>query len=427
MTLSNDYCLAITVDYQTTAGTATSGTDYTATGETLTFSVGQTSKTVTVSTVEDAIYEYHETFSLDLSSPSNATISDSSGTGTITNDETVPQFSIADNSAEEGSGLDLVVTMDKEASMSVTIDLDTSGSTATSGVDYTATGVTLTFTAGSTGQTVTVQTTEDATYEGNENFYGVISNASTGTISDATATATITDDESQPTISISDENSNEGDQAIYTITLSTASDQTITVDYDTLADGTATSGVDYTHTGGTVTITAGNTTGTLTVNTIEDGDHEANETYSVILSNPSNATITDATGAGTITEDDGQPVITMGNQSAAEGDSIPFLPTLSHISYENITFDYITQMSGEAISGVDYIHTGGTITITSGNLTGTFNVNTIEDIIFEYHEDFVIVLSNPSNATISGTVVSGTVRNDEAVPGFSVSDESATE
>ena len=202
---------------------------------------------------------------------------------------------------------------------------------------------------------MTVQTIQDATYEGNETMGVNLSNPSSLiTITDSNGTGTILDDESQPTISISDKSSSEGDSATYTVTIDQVSDQTVTVDYDTLESGTATSGTDYTHTGGTVTITAGNTTGTLTVNTIEDGDYEANETYSVILSNPSNATITDATGAGTITEDDSAPTISIvSSGSGNEGDSISFAVSLDKISYQTVAVDYVTA-SGTAIEDTDY-------------------------------------------------------------------------
>lgn len=90
---------------------------------------------------------------------------------------------------------------------------------------------------------------------------------------------------------------------VFTVTLSPASAQTVTVDYAT-SDGTATAGSDYTATSGTVTFTPGQTSRTVTVTVLNETLVEPDETVILTLSNPSNATIGDATGTGTIRTDD---------------------------------------------------------------------------------------------------------------------------
>ena len=80
----------ITVDYATANGTASAGSDYTATSGTLTFTAGETSKTVTVAIIDDSTEESDETLTLTLSNPSGAEISDGQATGTITDSEPVP-------------------------------------------------------------------------------------------------------------------------------------------------------------------------------------------------------------------------------------------------------------------------------------------------------------------------------------------------
>ena len=82
---------AVTVNYATANGTATAGSDYTATSGVLTFAAGETSKTVAVSVLGDTVVESNETFTLNLSNPSGATLgSVSSTTATIVNDDSVP-------------------------------------------------------------------------------------------------------------------------------------------------------------------------------------------------------------------------------------------------------------------------------------------------------------------------------------------------
>src|SRR5262249_17384340 len=78
---------AISVTYVTTAGTAKAPADFTSKTGTLTIAAGKTSGTVTVPVVGDTVKEANETFTLNLSQPTNAGIADSSGTSTITNDD----------------------------------------------------------------------------------------------------------------------------------------------------------------------------------------------------------------------------------------------------------------------------------------------------------------------------------------------------
>ena len=98
----------MTVDYATSNGTATSGSDYTATSGTVTFTAGETSKTFTVTIAGDTAVESNETFTVTLSGPANATLGTSTATGTITNDDSAgPTITSATYNATTGA---LVVT-----------------------------------------------------------------------------------------------------------------------------------------------------------------------------------------------------------------------------------------------------------------------------------------------------------------------------
>jgi hypothetical protein len=78
---------AVTVKYATANGTAKAGSDYQSAGGTLTFAAGQVLKTVTVFVIGDKLKEADETFFVNLSSVSGATIADGQGKGTIRNDD----------------------------------------------------------------------------------------------------------------------------------------------------------------------------------------------------------------------------------------------------------------------------------------------------------------------------------------------------
>ncbi len=112
-----------------------------------------------------------------------------------------------------------------------------------------------------------------------------------------------------PSISINDVTVTEGDSgttdATFTVSLSEAIGRQVTVDYATAADGTATAGEDYRATSGTLTFNAGETSKTITVPVYGDTADESDETFYVDLSNPTNATIADGRGTGTIQDDDG--------------------------------------------------------------------------------------------------------------------------
>jgi len=96
----------------------------------------------------------------------------------------------------------------------------------------------------------------------------------------------------------------EGDDvAIFTVSLSAAASETVRVNYETVGD-TATSGVDFVQTGGTLVFQAGELSRLIEVPLIQDSEAEGSETFSLVLSNPSGVALSDATGIGTITDDE---------------------------------------------------------------------------------------------------------------------------
>ena len=109
-----------------------------------------------------------------------------------------------------------------------------------------------------------------------------------------------------PTISVSDTSATEGSAVPFTVSLSAASSQEVTVAY-AISGVTATSGTDFSETSGTLTFAANETSTTVSVATTEDSDHEADETFTLTLSNPTHATLGDATATGTIIDDDEGP------------------------------------------------------------------------------------------------------------------------
>jgi chitinase len=190
---------------------------------------------------------------------------------------------------------------------------------------------------------------------------------------------------------------------VFTVSLNSASGKTVAVDYATV-DGSALAGQDYGATQGTLTFAPGVTSQTFTVNIIGDNLKEGNQSFTVQLSNPVNATIGDASGTGTITDDD-TPAFWIYNANIVEGDSatstLNFIVQLLKPSTQAVTVRYNTS-PGSAEAGSDYIHTSGTLSFAAGETLQVVSVQIIGDAVDENDETFTVTLSNPSAGTQIG-------------------------
>ena len=211
----------------------------------------------------------------------------------------------------------------------VTVRYATVDGTAEAGADYTTTSGTLRFEEGETKQTILAPTIDDDTAEEIETFTVELSAPSGATVADGTATGTITDDDAPPTVSIYDAPAvSEGESAEFAVRLSAASDVAVSVSYATV-DGTAEAGSDYTAASGVVSFEPGETEQTITVATLDDGEVEAEETFTVELSAPSGALVGDGTATGTITDDDAPELSIDDAPAVSEGESAEFAVRLS--------------------------------------------------------------------------------------------------
>jgi hypothetical protein len=433
VTLSPASAQTVTVGYSTANGTASGGNDYVTTSGTLTFTPGQTSRTLVVLVNGDTLDEANETFVVNLGSPTNASLADGSATGTITDDDATPTLSIGDVTITEGnsgtSNAVFTVSLSAPSGQTVTVAYATANGT-TSSSDYIATSGTLTFAPGTPTGTVTVPVTGDLQDEANETFLVNLSGAVNATIADAQAVGTITDNDAPPSITIGDVTVTEGNSgtvsAVFTVTLSPTSGQTVTVAYSTSpAGGTATAGSDYVGTSGTLTFAPGSVTQTLTVVVNGDTTPEANETFIVTLSGAVNGTITDSQGQGTINDDDGLPSLSINDVSVTEGNSgttnAVFTVTLSAASGQTVSVAFATA-AGTASSGADYLANSGSLTFAPGAITQTVSVVVNGDTLDEVNETFLVNLSGPTNATIADAQGQGTITDDDATPSLSIGD-----
>jgi hypothetical protein len=338
-----------------------------------------------------------------------------------------PALSINDVSVTEGDSgtktATFTVTLTGAPSQPVQVNYSTSDGTATvAGNDYVAASGTLVFTAGQTAKTVSVTVNSDTTPESDETFAVNLSSPVNAIIPRGTGVGTITDDDTRE-LSINDVSVLEGNSgttaAVFTVSLSAPSAQTIFVDYHTV-DGTATAASgDYVSKTGTLQFAPGQTTQTVAITVNGDTVAEPDETFSVILTNPANAVIADGSGTGTILSDDAgaPPGVTISDASMLEPDigsqTMYFTVTLSAISAQNVTLSYTTLDGTATTADVDYQKTTGTLVIPAGSLTGKIGVRVYGDFRKEQNETFSVQLTSALNATLVDPLAIGTIINDD--------------
>ena len=430
----------VTVDYATSDITAEAGDDYTDTSGTLTFAPGETVKAIIVPILDDAIYETLERFNVTLSTPTGATLPAFPGAQiNIAVDESAPTATIADVSAGEGADtMTVTLNLSHESSRRTVYETTTSrvGGTATQGADYenflSGGEARITVPAGDTQASLDITITDDAAAETSETITIRWDNDPTGISNgDATPntinfTGTITDNDSGVQLTIQDASADESSGSIFfTIDSSETLTQDITFDYSTSIGASDSAEADDfdPESAATHTLEAGSVRALIDIYLNDDEVYEGDETFTVTISNPVNASIADATATGTIIDDETQPQLSIFDASATEGDPITFtVDLIGPLTEEDVTFEYATSRSGDNSELIDFTPTSGTGTITAGSTSTTITVPTYDDgtnlpdSTYEGDETFTVTISNPTLAGISQATAKGTILDDESLP-----------
>ena len=435
VTLSEAVQGGLTVTPSFTDVTTDKSTDYTENTTALSFTgtKGET-KTFTVDTTQDTVLEGNETFTVGLAVSGTAlgVGTADTGTGTVKDDDAAT-VTVDDQSKDEGDSMTFTVTLSEAVQGGLTVTPTFTDVTTAKGTDYTANTTALSFT-GTKGETktFTVSTTEDTVLEADETFtVGLtVSKAPTGVTATDTGTGTIKDDDSAA-VTVDDKSASEGAAITFTVTLSEAVQDGLTVTPD-FTDVSAVKGTDYTENTAALSFTGTKgETKTFTVSTTTDAVLEPNETFTVGLtaSNaPTGTTVTATdTGTGTITDDD-SAAVTVDDAKAEEGDSITFTVTLSAAVQGGIEVTpSFTDVS--AVEGTDYDDNTATLTFAgTANETKTFTVSTTEDAVREPDETFTVDLTvSGTTLTVTATdTATGTIEDDDRAA-VTVEDVSASE
>lgn len=315
----------IVISYTTQDDSAHAPDDYVSTSGTFTIAAGQTSGQFAVTINGDDEVEDTEVFKIALALESGSgVVVDRQATGYIyDNDLVVANYSLTITNAQVVEGdsgtQDLVftATLDPPAATVVDVTFATQdtlsfGHPALAGEDYNAVNSSQSFQLGESQLTITIPINGDTTPEYDETFLVVISDVTTtvpATFASNSGTGTILTDDPLADISIADLALAEGADGTstlfsFTVTLSSALDVDLTLDYQT-EDVTTNAGIDYSAANASRVIPAGDTSATIEVTVSGDNDPEVDELFRLNLSSASSSiNFADNSADGVILNDD---------------------------------------------------------------------------------------------------------------------------
>ncbi|MEZ4713575.1 MAG: Calx-beta domain-containing protein [Caldilineaceae bacterium] len=230
----------VAVDFAASGGLATAGSDYEATSGTLTFAPGETRQSFAVSILDDALEEDNETVVLTLSNPQNGALGTPAAADLrILDDERVSvQFDALSHAVVEGDGsVDVDVVLSAPSALSVVVAYAATGGTAKAGADYGPAADTVTFAAGETRKTITIDIQDDPLDEPEETIVLSLQNPSNANIGPAAdTTINISDNDDFPVVYLTQpryrqSSSDPGGALTFGIELSHGSAMTVSVDY----------------------------------------------------------------------------------------------------------------------------------------------------------------------------------------------------
>jgi subtilisin family serine protease len=420
---------AVSVSYATANGTATAGSDYTASSGTLNWANGDSaSKSFTVPILDDATAEAGETISLSLSGISGGAVlgSNRAQSLTIADNDGLPgtlALSAATASVpESGGSVSLTVTRTGGSTGAASVQYATFNSSAVAGSDFAASSGSLTWANGdSAAKTIRITIFNDTLADANESFQLRLSNAAGASLGSVTqAVVSIADDD---TASVngsfvftagSQSIAENGGSATITVRRTQSFVGAVTVGYSS-ANGSATAGSDYSAVSGTLSWADGESANkTFTVPINDDASAEAAETINLSLSNATGGAVLGSarTMSLSITDNDGLPgalSLAAASYTVSEaGGAISVVINRSGGSTGAVSVAYTTA-NGSARAGSDYNAAGGTLVWSNGDAAPkTIRIPILNDTLRESAETILVRLGNVQTATL-GAQASATV------------------
>ncbi|WP_369751913.1 Calx-beta domain-containing protein [Microcystis sp. T1-4] len=359
---------------------------------------------------------------------------DFNGDGIIGQPTTFPSITltVSPASVTEDGTANLVYTFTRSGSTTSALTANyTVGGTATNGTDYASIPTSVTFAAGSSTATVTVDPTADTTVESDETVALTLAAGTGYTVGTTTAvTGTITNSPVTPSITLAVAPSSVTEDGttnlVYTFTRTGSTTSALTANYT--VGGTATFSTDYTQTGaasytsttGTVNFAANATTATVTVNPTADTTVEPDETVILTIAAGTGYTVGTTTAVtGTITNDDTNVTLAVSPASVTEDGTgnLVYTFTRTGVTSNALTVNYT--LGGTATLNTDYTRTGtnNTVTFAAGSATATVTVDPTADTTAEPDETVALTLTSGTGYRVgTTTAVTGTIKADESLP-----------
>ena len=404
--------------------------------ETVAFGAGESARTLSVATDDDAVVEAASTVTAVVVAASGYRVAPGAASAEVeVEDDDAATFDVTVNPAEiaegEASTVTVAITNGVTFAADQAIALEFTGSTAAKGADFVVSPETLTLVAGQGTVTATVTAVDDSGEESAETIAVAASHAGTQI---GTATVTISANDAPAnglTASFKNLPATHDGSSEFTFQVEFSED--VGISYAVLRDD------GFTVTGGDVTgarrVNGRNDLWEITVKPDGQGDvsitlpgnRDCGTTGAVCtrgenprpLSNSPSATVAGPPAAVT-------PTVGISDASGTEGDGdIAFTVTLDSTATDTVTVDYAT--SNGTADDDDYTATSGTLTFDAGTISGTITVPIADDDVNESDETFTVTLSNASGAVLGTASATGTIENRYVTPAVSISDAGGTE
>ena len=399
----------VTVTISASSSSAVEGFDYSLSSTTITILPGFLTGTATISSIQDADVEGHQTIDIDITGVSNCT---EDGTQQVTLqllDDDLPKVTLSQDVTsfgEEGGTNTITATLDNSYSEDAVITLGiNASSTGTVTSDFTLSSTTITILAGNTTGTATLTGISDNIVEADETIIVEILSC-TNSIENGTqqVTSTITDDDvAELSIVATTQAAEDATDGLFTLSTTKQFDSPVTVTFST--SGTAASATDFTATGTTVVFPALSNTVTIPIEVLADNIVESDETVIVTMTNTSNSDVTIAASPNdhatvTITDDDvAELSIVSTTQATEDGTAGRFTISTTKMFDSPVTVTFA--VTGNAIAGTDYSSLGTTVSFPAMVADAVIFVNAANDNIVESDETVIVTMTATSNADVT--------------------------
>lgn len=407
----------------TVSGTAQFGTNHGLTNGTIVFQPNSRTAKIRVPVFHNVAFEGDKALILSLGEPVGASLGDLT-THTLTIQETdlspTVDISTPSQTVSEGAGtVSIPITLSYASQAEAVIPFAFSG-TAIQGTDFTA-ATNVTIPAGQTTGNILITLIDNLVINPNKTIIVNLGNPSEAHLGTSIShTITVVDNDNNPTVSLSSpsQSVSEGAGSV-TVTFSMSKTSLLDVTIPYSISGTASSPADHNLSDGTLTIPAGNTSGSISFNVVNDTMDEPNETVIVTLGSIVNGNVgSPSSQTITILDDDPPPTIQFSTASQSVSEAVGTVTVqvnLSAVSSQSVQVPFT--VSGTAANPSDHNLVAGTFTIPAGSSSASTLFSVVDDNLYESNETIVVTLGSPTNATASGaTVQTITINNNDPAP-----------